>query len=200
MSTESPPVVEADDRMATYRRYLLLVHQKCGDPGGRAAIRSALTDLDRPYRAYEYLLSGIPRQASRTAERAYVLVAALYAEQAPNPRLGEKADAPRQLTEAGPADGWRTVGWSLNRAVASGAMRAETAQDRLSLLARQDTAGLETQSAALVRFLRGQDVQVMWPTLLRDLIRWDRWPQDTARAWMRSYYQTPTTTDTNKEN
>lgn len=199
MSAESLPVGEADDRMAAYRRYLLLVHHKCGDPGGRAAIRSALTDLGRPYRAYEYVLSGIPRQASRTVERAYVLVAALYAEQAPNPRLGEQADAPRQLTEAGPADGWRTMGWSLNRAVACGAMRAETAQDRLTLLARQDTVGLETQSAALVRFLRGQDVPVMWPTLLRDLIRWHRWPQDTARAWMRSYYQTPSTTEPTEE-
>ncbi len=199
MSTESPPAVEAEDRMAGYRRFLLLVHQKCGDPGGRAAIRSALTDLDRPYRAYEYVLSSIPRRASREAERAYVLVAALYADQAPNPRLGETTSPPKQLTEAGPADGWHTLGWSLNRAVASKVMRAETAQERLSLLARQDTAGLETQVAALVRFLRGQDVQVIWPTLLRDLIRWDRWPQDTARTWMRSYYQTPITTENTEE-
>ncbi|MEY9937652.1 type I-E CRISPR-associated protein Cse2/CasB [Streptacidiphilus sp. MAP5-3] len=198
MSTESPPASAVVDRLAVQRGFVLHVHQKCGDPGGRAAIRSALTDLARPYRAYEYVLARIPRQASHASERAHLLVAALYAEQAPNPRLGEEAAPPRQLTRPDPADGWRNLGWSLNRAVDTKVMQAKTAQDRLSLLARQDTAGIEAQTAALVRFLRGQDVPVTWPTLLHDLIRWDRWPEDTARAWMRSYYQT--TTEPSKEN
>ncbi|MGV9609387.1 type I-E CRISPR-associated protein Cse2/CasB [Streptomyces sp. NPDC003631] len=195
MPSESPP--GKVDGLELFRSYMSHVAERCGTPQGRAAIRSALVDLDRPYRAYEHLLSRIPVTASRESERAYILTAAMYAQQAPNPRLGAAA-APAEPQMDPDRDRWRNLGWSLARAVRAQVLRAETAQNRLALLARQDSDGLVRDLPALIAHLSGANVPITWPVLLRDLTRWDRWPTDTARSWMRAYYQhTDDTTEGN---
>ncbi|WP_369185374.1 type I-E CRISPR-associated protein Cse2/CasB [Streptomyces sp. Y1] len=188
MSTESPPAAEPDV-LEHQRAFMLHVHQQCATPGGRAAVRSALLDPGKPFRAYEYLLARIPRWTNRDTERAYVLTAGLYADQAPNPRLDRKPKPPAGLT--GPVDGdrWRNLGWSLARAVRTGVLSADTVQARLLLMSRQDADALTRDLPPLVARLRAGDVPVVWPLLLRDLTRWVDHPTDTARAWARAYYQ-----------
>ncbi|MFG2919285.1 type I-E CRISPR-associated protein Cse2/CasB [Kitasatospora sp. NPDC048298] len=199
MSVESPPPSAEKDPLEYQRAFMLHVHQQCSTPGGRAAVRSALVDPGKPFRAYEYLLPRIPRWTNRDTERAYVLTAGMYADQAPNPRLDRKPKPPAGLTAPVERDRWRNLGWSLARAVRTNVLSAETVQARLLLMSRQDADALTRDLPPLVARLRAGDVPVVWPLLLRDLTRWSDHPTDTARTWARAYYQYDPTTKTAKE-
>ncbi|MFB7476851.1 type I-E CRISPR-associated protein Cse2/CasB [Kitasatospora sp. NPDC056184] len=198
MSVESPNAAEQDP-LEHQRAFMLHVHQQCSTPGGRAAVRSALIDPHQPFRAYEYLLARIPRWTNRATERAYVLTAGMYAEQAPNPRLDRKPKPPAGLTAPVEGDRWRNLGWSLARAVHGKVLSEDTVKDRLLLMSRQDADALTRDLPPLVARLRADDIPVVWPLLLRDLTRWADHPTDTARAWTRAYYQYNHTTKTAKE-
>ncbi|MFF0416405.1 type I-E CRISPR-associated protein Cse2/CasB [Kitasatospora sp. NPDC004745] len=193
MTIESPPSTETDP-LEHQRAFMLHVHQQCSTPGGRAAIRSALVDPHKPFRAYEYLLARIPRWTNRDTERVYVLTAGMYADQAPNPRLDKTRKPPAGLAAPVEGDRWRNLGWSLARAVRTNVLSADTVQARLLLMARQDADTLSRELPPLVARLRAGDVPVVWPLLLRDLTRWTTYPTDTARAWTRAYYQYDTNT------
>ncbi|MFE3875883.1 type I-E CRISPR-associated protein Cse2/CasB [Kitasatospora sp. NPDC059146] len=202
MSTDSPPSAEPDV-LAHQRAFMLHVHQQCSTPGGRAAVRSALTDPHKPFRAYEYLLARIPRWTNSDTERAYVLTAGMYADQAPNPRLDRQPKPPAGLAAPVDGDRWRNLGWSLARAVHTKTLTDDTVKARLLLMSRQDADALTRDLPPLVARLRAGDVPVVWPLLLRDLTRWVDYPTDTARAWARAYYQydptAPTAASTDEE-
>ncbi|WP_316528421.1 type I-E CRISPR-associated protein Cse1/CasA [Kitasatospora brasiliensis] len=194
MSIESSPSME-NDPLKHQRAFMLHVHQQCSTPGGRAAVRSVLVDPGKPFRAYEYLLKRIPRWTNRDTERAYTLTA----DQAPNPRLDRKPKPPAGLTAPVEGDRWCNLGWSLARAVRVNVLNADTVKARLLLMSRQDADALTRDLPPLVARLRSGDVPVVWPLLLRDLTRWVDYPTDTARAWVRAYYQYDPTAKTAKE-
>lgn len=166
-------------------RFMDRVATVCDTSVGRADLRTGRTPggLAEPWRMMPHLVGCIPRR-QRDAETAHLAVAAMYAHQADNPRL---TGAARPKSTYHPAHG--NLGASLAAAVRRGILLEDNASERLQLLARQSTLdGLLRYLRPLVDRLAAEQVPLSWPRLVRDVDGWNRYRNDIARAWMRTFY------------
>ncbi|MCX5535179.1 type I-E CRISPR-associated protein Cse2/CasB [Streptomyces sp. NBC_00006] len=186
----SPPT----GSLALYERFMGTVRRACATPEGRTALTQGLVDgLDNPWQLYLHLMpaGGIPVREDtpdpqrRRAEQPFLLVACLYAvHDAPNPKRID--NTPRTIPAPRPAAPWENLGWSLARAVRAG-MRRETATGLLTHVCDLDYDALVLELGSTTGLLRSQNVPVRWPVLVRDLARYQRWPQDVRIDWARAY-------------
>jgi CRISPR system Cascade subunit CasB len=140
--------------------------------------------------------------ANEAEERAYYMVAAMIASQPRNARdQGDTDSAPEDRPDgAAPQDGtadastprrrhWRNLGYSLAQAVDKGA-NANSLENHLQLLTRQNLDGLYRHLPRLILQLRGDQVRIDWGVLVHDLTRWASDPRLVAKEWAQGYYRT----------
>lgn len=140
--------------------------------------------VERAFYAVAAIMAAQPRsardQGAETAEEEQDSAAA--AETSPAEQGGGSADEkPRQRPN---------LGVSLAEAVFKRGLNADTTEQRLHLLARQNLDGVHRHLPRLVLHLRGDDVHVDWGILARDLARWGRTPRQVAKEWVQSYHRT----------
>jgi CRISPR system Cascade subunit CasB len=141
-------------------------------------------------------------------ERAFYAVAAIMAAQSRSARdqgtetaeeeqRDGEASAEPPPTEEGSGDAAAekpqkrpNLGVSLAEAVFKRGLNADTTEQRLHLLARQNLDGVHRHLPRLVLHLRGDDVHVDWGVLARDLARWGHTPRQVAKEWVQSYHRT----------
>ncbi|KUP97774.1 type I-E CRISPR-associated protein Cse2/CasB [Thermobifida cellulosilytica] len=146
-------------------------------------------------------------QEAQAVERAFYAVAAIMAAQ---PRSARDQDAKTAEEEQDGAAAAETppveqsggestnrksrqrpnLGVSLAEAVFRRGLNADTTEQRLHLLARQNLDGVHRHLPRLILQLRGDDVHVDWGVLARDLARWGRTPRQVAKEWVQSYHRT----------
>lgn len=85
---------------------------------------------------------------------------------------------------------WRNLGQALAWAVENGALKEDTAPDRLHLLARYRLDRLHRELPKLVAHLRADLVPIDWGHLLRDLARWGHERDRVAKEWVQHYHRT----------
>ncbi|QIY53488.1 hypothetical protein HEP86_01970 [Streptomyces sp. RPA4-5] len=201
--------------LGRYTAFMNHVRRLCTTPEGRVDLRTGLLngigehhadttsehghgDL---WRMYMRITTGnytipIPDQTPparrRTAEEPYLLAATLYATyDAPNPK---RTDTPAPLKREPDAQPWQNLGWTLRTATA---LRPDTARGILTSLCECDYTDLLTELPATVSLLRSGGATIRYPVLIRDVVRWQRWPDDVRIEWARSY---TTKQNGNKEN
>lgn len=143
-------------------------------------------------------------------ERAFYAVAAIMAAQprsardqeaeATEEQTGEPQDS-EALTEPTPAeessatkdgkpDRRPNLGVSLAQAVFDKGLNADSTEQRLHLIARQNLDGVHRHLPRLVLYLRSDQVHIDWGILIRDLARWGHTPRHVAREWVQNYHRT----------
>lgn len=161
--------------------YMDHVAHVCASPGGRSDLQTGLTRQGRrePWQMLPHVRSRIPQHGEET-KLAYLVCAAMFADQAANPALATTA-AP-QSTYA-PAHG--NFGWSMARAVERGVFTDAVATEQLQIMARQRTLeGLLRHLQPAVRRLASAHVPLSWPRLLKDLTSWRGYRLKIADQWM----------------
>ncbi|MEY9212260.1 type I-E CRISPR-associated protein Cse2/CasB [Thermobifida halotolerans] len=140
-------------------------------------------------------------------ERAFYAVAAIMAAQprsardqgaqAQEERRDGEVSAETPSAEEGSGDSAAekpqrrpNLGVSLAEAAFAKGLNADTTEQRLHLLARQNLDGVHRHLPRLVLHLRGDAVDIDWGVLTRDLARWGHSPRRVAKEWVQSYHRT----------
>ncbi len=173
-------------------------------PADRSVLRHSLGKApeDVALGVHRIVVPLLPKEATAEAERAYYAVAALIASQSRQARdQADSDDAPDEAADDATLekvpDGTRqsagrlrhNLGYSLARAVHEGS-NEKNLEDRLQLLARQDTDGVHRHLPRLILQLRGDQVRIDWGVLVHDLTRWARDPRHVAKEWAQEFYRT----------
>jgi CRISPR system Cascade subunit CasB len=169
-------------------------------PADRSVLRHSLgkSPKDVALGVHRIVVPFVPDHAPESAERAYYAVAALIASQPRDARAGtgdsreDSTPPPRDVPDGQrPAAGQRrqNLGSSLALAVDQGG-NANSLENHLQLLARQDLDGVYRHLPRLILQLRGDQVHIDWGVLIRDLTRWAHDPRQVAKEWAQDYYRT----------
>ena len=169
-------------------------------PADRSVLRHSLGKSPKEVAlgVHRIVVPFVPDHAPESAERAYYAVAALIASQPRDARARtgdsreDSAPPPRDAPDGQrPAAGQRrrNLGSSLALAVDKGG-NANSLENHLQLLARQDLDGLHRHLPRLILQLRGDQVHIDWGVLIRDLTRWAHDPRQVAKEWAQDYYRT----------
>ncbi|HEY8981540.1 MAG TPA: type I-E CRISPR-associated protein Cse2/CasB [Streptomyces sp.] len=187
--TDNTPAAPAPDTdgpppwLARDIAYMQRVAQVCSTPQGRRDLREGLNPrrLDECWRMKSHLRSHIPRGPSDRLP-AYLAVAALYAEAAPNPTL--TTEAPDFTQDTG-----LDLGHSLALAADAGVLREAATGELLEQAARRRTLApvLALLQGPVLRMAH-HGVALSWPRLLLDLRRWPSRRTEIADRWMESLY------------
>jgi CRISPR system Cascade subunit CasB len=169
-------------------------------PADRSVLRHSLgkPPKDAALGVHRIVVPFVPDHAPESAERAYYAVAALIASQPRDARTGTgdsqetSAPPPRDATggqRAATGQRRQNLGFSLAHAVDRGG-NANSLENHLQLLARQDLDGVHRHLPRLILQLRGDQVHIDWGVLIRDLARWAHDPRQVAKEWAQDYYRT----------
>ncbi|MEW1675351.1 type I-E CRISPR-associated protein Cse2/CasB [Streptomyces noursei] len=164
-------------------RYTDHVADVCCTPRGRADLTTGLTrnGLSEPWLMLPHLQARMPRASH--LKIAYLAVAAMYADQAPNPTASTQSPP----TTYDPGHG--NFGWSLARAKRAGVLQEDHCTTLLQRLARiRKLDAFLKQLQPEVSRLANKNVPISWPHLLRDLTRWPQYRTSVTDEWMTSLY------------
>ncbi|MEU8543234.1 type I-E CRISPR-associated protein Cse2/CasB [Streptomyces sp. NPDC048717] len=195
MTTTTP-----ETRQRACELFMHVVRRACSTPAGRSDLRRGLNivlaDLEHPtgdagesrWPLYTHLMAaGYQPPATANAELPKLLVAALYAtHDAPNPRTFETTGTAPEA----PFKPWHNLGWSFATACHRGVMTRDNATGTLGYLAELDQTTLQREIPAVVERLRSAKVRIIWPLLLKDLLRWPHQPAQVRLDWARSFHST----------
>ncbi len=139
------------------------------DRGALAALRRGLgQEPGSAVEMYRYVVPWIPDRASRQEERAYYLVAALFAYH-PDP------------------GGWGNLGDAFRRGCGpQGDNSAIERRFTALLAAHPDDLPFYLRQA--IGFLKSKEVPIDWQQLLADLLAWDHPKGYVQRNWARSFW------------
>lgn len=162
------------DLEARFVAYLAELGER-DDRGALAALRRGLGKAPgEATEMYPYVVPWVPRAVSPAQERAFYLIAALFAWH----------------PHSWPADGRpaaeRNLGASFQRLVTD-ANRASVERRFVALL-NTHAEDLPDRLRQAIGLLKSKDVPVDWAQLLRDLQRWDSPSRQVQRAWARSFW------------
>jgi CRISPR system Cascade subunit CasB len=172
---------KADELVRDVRRLI-------ANPADRAALRHSLGHApgEVALDVHRIVVPHLPHHPDDAIERAFYAVPAYMAAQSRDARDDEAANGAEGTGRARR----QNLGDSLARAVHGKGLNEKSIEPRLQLVARQDLEGLYRQLPRLILYLRGRQVRIDWPILIRDLARWGRYPRQVAKEWMQSYYRT----------
>lgn len=183
------------------------------EPGTRAALRRGvgLAPEDPLMVSAHRVVAPYTTGEHPNTERAFYAVATIMAAQSRDARdqqdTAPDGEARPETADGGPAASAHTVhgterttaagerkrpnlGVTLAEAAFQNTLNADTTEQRLHLLARQQVSGVHRHLPRLVLHLRGERVPIDWGMLARDLARWGHSPRQVAKEWVQGYHRT----------
>lgn len=181
---------------AQLRRFVANVEQRCGtDPGARIALRKGLgKGLDDVLPMHRVIAHWVPA-GDDDLQRAYYAVAAMIAQQ---PRSSFAREDDEAVDSAAHVTSDSRRGMSLGKAFALAVsaaggqertMRAVTAEAHLTLLTKQNLAGLHRHLPSKIRYLCDLGAPLDWAQLIADLSIWRRSSGSVTRRWLQDFYR-----------
>lgn len=167
-------MIETADLETRFTTYLAGLAER-EDRGALAALRRGLgRTAGEAVEMYPYVVPWVPRLARPEQERAFYLVATLFAwHPHPWPSDGRPAFE-------------RNLGASFRR-LADADNRASVERRFVALL-NTHAEDLPDRLRQAIGVLKSKDVPVDWAQLLRDLQRWDNPSRQVQRAWARAFW------------
>lgn len=142
-----------------------------GDRGALAALRRGLSGVPGTVvETFPYVVPWLPNGQVQAVERAYFLVAALYAL---HPG-GRSADGAAR--------------WNFGASFSALRERSGSIERRFVALLSAPLEDLPDHLRHAVSLLKGEGVQVDYSALLEDLARWSAESRHIQRAWARSFW------------
>ncbi|MEU3657693.1 type I-E CRISPR-associated protein Cse2/CasB [Streptomyces sp. NPDC032161] len=163
----------------------------CKETRARAELRRGLgLPVERCNYMHRYIVPWLrdhDDQDYADLRRAYYAVAALIASR---PRTAREA-----ASDETPPVSWYerpNLGASLGQGVVKDALKGNSAENVLHLMARQGSDAVHRGLPALVQQLHNGGIAVDWAVLLEDMAWWNRHRDRIATRWLDSYFHTST--------